>query len=142
MPGTANMKAAFVLSFEDKLTAGLGKLEKQLEQLKKLGEQQTLGKLASGFEDIQRTITATRDLAGELRTVSSAAKGAYADLKRVSGAYSEIHTRRSFSSNDAAILWGGVSRLPGRGEIPRASSQFLPTFPVGRFRRLHGHSLK
>jgi TP901 family phage tail tape measure protein len=112
MAANATMKAALVLSFEDKLSAGLGKLEKQLDQLKKLGEQQTLGKLATGFDDIQKTITATRGLASELGNVQRAARGAYADLKAMTGAYSGIMTQRGFTANDAAMLWGG-RRPPG-----------------------------
>jgi TP901 family phage tail tape measure protein len=113
MAANASMKAALVLSFEDKLSAGLGKLEKQLDTLKKLGKEQGLGKLETAFEDIQRTVGATRDLASELRNVQSAAKGAYADLRRVEGAYSNIARQRSFTRNDAAMLWGGMR--PARG---------------------------
>jgi TP901 family phage tail tape measure protein len=112
MAATASMKAALVLSFEDQLSSGLSKLEKQFDQLKRLGKELSLGRLASASEDLQPTIAATRDLAGELRGVRVEAKGAYADLKRMTGAYSELHTQRGFSRNDAAMVWGGPRARP------------------------------
>ncbi len=114
MAATAAMKASLVLNFEDKLSSGLSKLEQQLDKLKQLGREQGLGKLENAFEDLQRSAVAARDLAGELRgvgtatkEVGTAAKGAYADLKRMTGAYADIQKQRAFTRNDAAMLWGG-----------------------------------
>jgi hypothetical protein len=113
----AQMKASLVLNFKDELGAGLTKMEQQLDKLKKLGEQLTLGELGTGAESIQKTISATRDLAGDVRSVGAAAKGATAELRQMGAAYSHVMTQRSFSRNDARMLWGAGARPPGYANL-------------------------
>lgn len=111
MSATAAMKASLVLNFEDKLTAGLGKLEKQLDQLKKLGKELGLGKLENAFSEIERTTGAARGLVGELHSVGNAAESAWAKLNRMAGALK----RGAFGAGGAGGMGGMMGAVGAVG---------------------------
>jgi hypothetical protein len=83
---STSMKAAFTLTLEDKLSAGLDRIKKQFDELRGKGNQLTLGKLERGG-DLLRTLTQeVRGLTSSLRTVSATADRAWASVKRMGSA--------------------------------------------------------
>lgn len=79
-----NMKAAFTLVLEDKLTAGLKKIEAGFQELKRTGKELGLGKLGERGADVLRTLTEeARNLTSSLRTVEAVADRGWAAMRRM-----------------------------------------------------------
>ena len=78
-----NLKAVFVLDFQDKLTAGLNKITTLFSQLGNLGKKLSLGKLENGADTLDRTATSADGLKRSLMGVVATADRAWTALKRM-----------------------------------------------------------
>ena len=79
----ADLRAALVLTLEDKLSAGLNKITKLFDELSSLGKKLSLGKLENGSDGLRKTGMEAETLVGHLRGVSNAADRAWSALKRM-----------------------------------------------------------
>ena len=64
------MKAALVLTLDDKLSAGLKPMKDGLEKIKQIGKDLGLGKLENAAKPLERANAELRTMASELQTVS------------------------------------------------------------------------
>lgn len=80
------LRAALVLSLEDKLSAGLNRFKQQFEGLRDIGKRLGLGKLENGAEVLDKNAQAARGLKKELGGVVGVADRAYAAMKRMGSA--------------------------------------------------------
>jgi hypothetical protein len=78
-----NLRASLVLTFQDKLTAGLTKVREQLDGLKKVGRELAMPGLAQATEGLRQATAAAGGLGRALHTVAGAAKSALGHLGRM-----------------------------------------------------------
>jgi TP901 family phage tail tape measure protein len=78
-----NMTAALHLVLDDKISAGLKLMTKQLDGLRDAGKQIGLGKLTSGLEELRRGISSATSMKGVISAIGSAAERSGQQIKRM-----------------------------------------------------------
>ena len=77
------MKAALVLTLEDKLSAGLKGVKDVMSKVKQEGKDLTLGKLEEALKPVEKLGNELKSIASDLRQVSSQADHAQSRLSRL-----------------------------------------------------------
>ena len=102
-----NLRAALVLTLDDKLSAGLNRLKENLEQLRQVGRGLSLGKLGEAVGPLQRLRSEVHGLTGDLRGVAAMADRAWARMKQMAAA-PLASARQAFSKQGKIGAFAGA----------------------------------